>query len=334
MAHPPVPCWRGLESRFARFMSRTPRIAAVGLASWDTLLAVDSYPSPGSYAIVDRQASLPGGTTTNSAVALARIGAQVSFVGLVGDDLPGETIRETLDRESVNTSWLETRVGQPTDAAIVVVSNNPSDRTIFWPQGARIAKGDLLDIPAIFGHDLVLLDVDNMPLRRFLSDLPAHTLPGTHILGTLTYLDPTETDRLDVMLRHDAIVGNEREVMLLTEEATLDAAIAKLQERMIGSNLRAAVISRGAMGGSAFTATERWDLPANQIDVVDTTGAGDAFTAGVAFGMSLRWPWLKTLTLANAIGGLATRALGAQESLPSLQEIASLTGESAAYWSP
>ena len=315
-------------------MSRSPRIATVGLASWDTLLAVDSYPPPGSYAIVDRQASLPGGTTTNSAVALARIGAQVSFVGLIGDDLPGETIRETLDREGVNTGWLETRAGQPTDAAIVVVSNNPSDRTIFWPQGARIAKGDLLDIPAIFGHDLVLLDVDDMPLRRFLSDLPAHTLPGTRILGSLTYLNPMETDRFEVMLRHDAIVGNEREVMLLTEAATLDAAIAKLRAGMIGSNLRAAVISRGAMGGTAFTATERWDLPANQVDVVDTTGAGDAFTAGVAFGMSLRWPWLKTLTLANAIGGLATRALGAQESLPSLQEIAALTGEPVAYWSP
>jgi ribokinase len=315
-------------------MGRTPRIATVGLASWDTLLAVDSYPSPGGYAIVDRQASLPGGTTTNSAVAPARIGAQVSFVGLVGDDLPGETIRGTLDRACVNTSWLETRIGQPTDAAIVVVSNNPSDRTIFWPQGARIAKGDLLDIPAIFGHDLVLLDVDDMPLRRFLSDLPAHTLPSTRILGTLTYLDPAETDRFEVMLRHDAIVGNEREAMLLTEAATLDAAIAKLQSGMIGSNLRAAVISRGAMGGTAFTATERWNLPANQVDVVDTTGAGDAFTAGVAFGMSLRWPWLKTLTLANAIGGLATRALGAQESLPSLQEIAALTGEPVAYWSP
>ena len=315
-------------------MGRTPRIATVGLASWDTLLVVDTFPSPGGYAIVDRQASLPGGTTTNSSVALARIGAQVSFVGLIGDDRPGETIRETLDREGVKTGWLETRSGQPTDAAIVVVSNNPSDRTIFWPQGARLAKGDLLDIPAIFGHDLVLLDVDDMPLRRFLSDLPAHTLPGTRILGTLTYLDRAETDRLDVMLRHDAIVGNEREVMLLTDETTLDGAIAKLQAGMFGSNLRAAVISRGAMGGTAFTATQRWDIPANRVDVVDTTGAGDAFTAGVAFGMSLRWPWLKTLILANAIGGLATRALGAQESLPSLQEIAALTGEPVAYWSP
>jgi sugar/nucleoside kinase (ribokinase family) len=315
-------------------MGRTPHIATVGLASWDTLLAVDTYPSPGRYAIVDQKASLPGGTTTNSAVALARIGARVSFVGLIGDDVPGEKIRHLLDREGVNTRWLDTRVGEPTDAAIVVVSNNPSDRTIFWPQGARIKKGDLFDIPAIFGHDLVLLDVDDMPLRRFLSDLPAHTLPGTRILGTLTYLNHSESDRLEVMLRHDAIVGNESEVMLLTDEQSFDAAITKLQTAMVGSNLRAAVISRGALGGTAFTATERWDLPANQVDVVDTTGAGDAFTAGVAFGMSLRWPWLKTLTLANAIGGLATRALGAQESLPSLQEVAALTGEPVAYWSP
>src|SRR6478609_8214654 len=106
MALLPVRCLRDPESRTARYMSRTPRIATIGLASWDTLLAVDSYPTPGGYAIVDRQASLPGGTTTNSAVALARIGAEVSFVGLVGDDAPGQTIGNSLDREGVNTRWL------------------------------------------------------------------------------------------------------------------------------------------------------------------------------------------------------------------------------------
>jgi ribokinase len=314
-------------------MMRAPRIAAVGLASWDWLLTVQRYPIAGDFAYVDEVSSQPGGTTTNSAVALAKLGARVAFAGMVGDDEYGEQLRDGLRDAGIDTKWVQTRSGERTDSTYIVVSQEPRDRTIFWPPGAHLVKGDLLDVPAIFAHDLVLLDVDDMPLRRFLSDLPAHTLPATRLLGTLVYsAEPEHADRLEVMLRHDAIVGNEREAMLLTETATLDQAIAVLQTGMIGANLRAAVISRGENGATAITARERWDLPAERVVAIDTTGAGDAFTAGVAYGMALRWPWPKTLRLANAMGGLATRALGAQASLPDWPEIYALTGELESFW--
>lgn len=314
-------------------MTRAPRIAAVGLASWDWLLTVKQYPDAGDFAYVDEVSSQPGGTTTNSAVALAKLGARVSFAGMVGDDEYGVRLRDGLAAAGIDIRWLETRAGERTDSTYIIVSEEPRDRTIFWPPGAHLVKGDRLDVPAIFAHDLVLLDVDDMPLRRFLSDLPAHTLPATRLLGTLVYSAELEhADRLEVMLRHDAIVGNEREAMLLTETATLEEAITMLQAGMVGANLRAAVISRGASGAMAFTAWERWEVPAERVVAVDTTGAGDAFTAGVAYGMALRWPWPKTLRLANAMGGLATRALGAQASLPDWSEIRDLTGEPESYW--
>ncbi len=314
-------------------VTRVPQIAAVGLASWDWLLTVKKYPAAGGYAVVEDVSSQPGGTTANSAVALAKLGATVSFAGMVGDDDHGLSMRGALREAGVNIDWLETRPGERTDSTYIVVSEEPRDRTIFWPPGAHIVRGDPLDIPSIFGHDLVLSDVDDMPLRRFLSDLPAHTLPATRLLGTLTYqAEPEHPDRLEVMLRHDAIVGNEREAMLLTDTATLDRAISVIQAGMTGANLRAAVISRGPEGATAFTARERWELPADRMVVIDTTGAGDAFTAGVAYGMALRWTWPKTLRLANAMGGLATRALGAQASLPDWSEISELTGEPASYW--
>src|SRR5262245_1536749 len=135
---------------------RRPRIAAVGLASWDRIITVDRYPSAGSYAIVRRTASLPGGTTSNSAVTLARLGAEVSLAALVGDDADGASLRETLDREGVDTHWLKTEPGTATDGATVIVSAEPRDRTIYWHQGARLVRGARLDVPAIFGHDVVL----------------------------------------------------------------------------------------------------------------------------------------------------------------------------------
>lgn len=310
-----------------------PRIATVGLASWDTLISIDRYPAAGSYAIVESLSEQPGGTTSNAAIALAKLGAGVSFAGMVGDDAPGQHLRDALAAAGVDLRWLSVREGERTDASFVIVSRKPVDRTILWPPGAHLVKGDPLDIPGIFGHDLVVLDVDDMPLRRFLSDLPAHTLPATRLLGTLVYVAvPEIKDRLAVMMRHDAIVGNEREFTALTGIEDLDLAVEYVRRMMPGTNLRTAIVSRGERGAIAFTATELWSVEAYPIEVVDTTGAGDAFTAGVAFGMALRWPWEKTLRLANACGGLACRALGAQASLPDWDEIAALTGEPVDYW--
>jgi sugar/nucleoside kinase (ribokinase family) len=69
------------------------------------------------------------------------------------------------------------------------------------------------------------------------------------------------------------------------------------------------------------------NIPAFAVDVVDPTGAGDAFAAGVAWGMAQRWPWVEVGRFANAVGPLACRALGAQASLPSLADVEALLAE-------
>ncbi|HKG27448.1 MAG TPA: carbohydrate kinase family protein [Thermomicrobiales bacterium] len=304
---------------------RRPRIAAVGLASWDRIIEVERYPAPGSYAIVSNTASLPGGTTFNSAVALSRLGADVALVALVGEDAEGDAIRQTLAREGVDTRWLTTVPGATTDGATVIVSAEPCDRTIYWHQGARLVRGNRLDIAAIFAHDVVLLDVDDAPLRRFLVDLPAHTRPDVRVLGTLTYLvDAGIPDAFDVTLRHDVVVGNRRELCALTGQSNLDSAIATVQTAMPGANLRAGVVTRGGEGATAFTRGDLWDAAAFPIDAVDTTGAGDAFAGAIAYAMALRWDWPAALRFANAVAGLSTRTLGSQTALPSLPEVAKL----------
>jgi ribokinase len=301
---------------------RTLRIAAVGIASWDRLLAVDRYPAPGEQAVVRAEASGPGGTTTNTAVALARLGVEVAVAAAVGDDADGRAIRAALGEAGIDDRWLLARPGERTDAATIVVSREPLDRTIHWHQGAQLVRGDTLDVAAIFGHDLVVLDVADVPLRRFLLDLPAHTLPRTRILGPLGYLAlPDLPDALDLTLRHDVVVGNERELLTVTGTWTLGDATAALRTGMRGATLRAAVVTRGAAGCRIITADEGWQIPAFRLPVVDPTGAGDAFTAGVAYGMARRWPWPAVGRFANALGALATRTLGAQSSLPTLVEV-------------
>ena len=93
-------------------LARPPRIACIGVADWDRLIAVPSYPEPGETAVVTEEVSALGGPTTNSAVALARLGAQVSLAAAVGDDERGRLVRHALEAAGIDTAWLTVKPGQ------------------------------------------------------------------------------------------------------------------------------------------------------------------------------------------------------------------------------
>ena len=147
-------------------------------------------------------------------------------------------------------------------------------------------------------------------------------MPTARVLGPLTYLADVEIhDAFALALRHDVIVSNERQLLEVTGTWTLGDATTALQNRMRGENLRASLVTRGGEGCRVITETQRWQIPAFEVDVRDPTGAGDAFVAGVAWGMAQRWPWPEVGRFANAVGALACCGLGAQASLPSLAEV-------------
>lgn len=312
---------------------RQARIAAIGTASWDRLLAVPTYPSAGEYRVVTDEWSLPGGTTTNTAVALSRIGAAVTLVGRVGEDEDGRRLIAAMALEpNIDVSAFTVKPGTVTDRCTLIVSGDPPERTILWRPGAAIVRHDRLDIAGLFAHDVVLLDFADHTLRRWLTDLPAHSSPRTRLLGTLTYLvedgAPIADDALDVALRFDTVVGSVSELMALTGTGDLDAATAVIRSRMVGANLRSCAISLGADGCRICTRNEIWDIPAWPVAVLDPTGAGDAFTAGIAWGMARRWPWPRTGLLANALGATAITAIGGQGGLTERAGLVSLTGMS------
>lgn len=313
---------------------RAPRIAAIGMASWDTLIVVDRYPAPGEYAEVLDTIAAPGGTTTNTAAALARLGAAVTLRAVVGNDATGHALRDEMADLGVDVAAVTTHPSLATDASTILVSAQPSDRTILWHRGAMLVKGDRLDIANLFGHDVVLLDIADMPLLRFLTDLPAHTRPDARLLGTMTYLvDPGAPDALEIALRFDTLVGNQRQYMVITGQDTDEGALQHVRTRMRGANLRTAIQTRGADGCRIMTLDEAWTIPGFPTEVVDPTGAGDAFAAGVAWGMALRWPWPMTARFANALGALAIRALGAQTGQPLMTEVEALLGTGDSGWS-
>ncbi len=301
--------------------SRTPRIATIGKASWHRLSVVDSYPARGGRAIVQAEHSQPGGTAS-TAVALARLGAEVSFAGIVGNDAEGAALRAFLDVEGIDSEWLAVRQGQPTDTSTIITAGGTPDRTVLSRPGAHIVRGDRLDIAAAFDHDVVFLDIADAPLRRLLTDLPAHTLPRTRLVGSLSDLvNAGLPDALEVAMRHDVLLGAERDVEALVDAATLDEAVATIQSKMRGSNLRSLVVFRGARGCRICLPAEMWDIPGFPVARQAGATADTAFTAGIIYGVARRWPWPEVGRFANAAEVLSIQALDLHDRLPSLDEV-------------
>lgn len=300
------------------------RIAAMGLVSWDEILYTDDYPSAGRYTVVHQRLAQSGGTTGNIATALARLGMEISFAGMVGDDAEGRQLRDELAAEGIEVSHVRTREGEPTDRSFIIVSGCGAEveRTIFWQPGARLRHGDYLPIEDYFAHDLVVVDMDDAKLRRLIVDLPMHVSPRTLLLGPLTYLtELPPDDALDLALRHDFIVGNVEELCAITGTDELDAAIEILRDEMFLSQTRLVAISDGPRGCHVIDRRSVTHVPAFPVEAVDPTGAGDAFAAGVAIGVLERWSPQEIGRVANAVGALATRWRGARASLPRRDEL-------------
>ncbi len=302
-----------------------PPICVVGCASWDTLLPVDHYPAESEYCIATDEIQLPGGTSTNVAVALARLGMPPRFVGVVGDDWRGERLRAGLEAAGVICDTLGVHSGEDSDRSIIPIGPSGS-RTIFWIKGAMLRRGDPVDIPAIFAHRLVYLDIVDLDLWADMLDVFDLDYAGRTdvplIIGQAVFVAgilPPEA-AMPFVGRHDLFFGGEWEWTLMTGAESRADIVARAQQTVRDCRLRAAVVTLGADGCTIVTESATLDLPAARVTVADTTGAGDAFAAGYAYGLVRGWSPERCGRFANAVGGLATRALGSQASLPSPEE--------------
>jgi len=306
--------------------ARAPVISTIGVVSWDEIYLLDHYPREGNFALISDIFNGPGGTTGNVAMAARRLGARVSLVASVGRDERGNRILECLQAAGIDTGGCLRHDGN-TDLSVMLVSSRTAERTILWKQAPTIKRRDRIDIDALFRADLTVIDCVDYELRRFLSDLPAHTRPAARLLGTLTYLaDVVAHDKLEIALRHDILVGNEREYRQLVGCDDADHCLQTVASAMSGTNLRLAVMTCGDRGSVAVTRDQAIRVPARPVAAADATGAGDAFAGALAYAQALRWDIARSLTLANAVASLVVTAIGAQTALPTIDKAIAAAG--------
>ncbi len=297
-----------------------PKIIVIGSLNIDLIVRSPHIPAPGETVLGSSFATAGGGKGANQAVAAARLGAQVSMVGRVGADNYGSTLLAGLKSDGVDTRFVQQDPEHPTGLALITVDDQ-GENSIVVVSGAnwQVSKMDI-DRAAdeIANADVLVLQLE-IPLECcdyaaslahrchvpvILNPAPARALPAS-LLQHVSYLAP-----------------NESETTLLSGIAVSDLHTAQQAiERIHQLGIDTVVMTRGSQGAYVSAPSGSFAVPAFQVDPVDTTAAGDAFVAGLAFGIAKKQPLKQAVRLAAAAGALATTKAGAQPSLPHMAQV-------------
>jgi ribokinase len=294
-------------------VSSAPRIAVLGSANMDIVAFVERAPESGETVTGTGVKLGCGGKGANQAIAAARLGAAVSFIGAVGADGYGEALRAAFGSAGVDTTLLR-RSDEPTGTAHIVVDASGANRIVVVP-GANGALRSLTaeDERLIAESDVLLLQLES-PLEVVVEGARVARAAGTRVV-----LTPAPARALpDELTRSvDLLVPNEHEALLVAGRDELDTAIELLVTRV-----RDVVVTRGERGGVHATgdgARTWFSTPA--VEAVDTTAAGDTFVGALAVGIGERRAWPEALARAAAAAAISVGRVGASESMPDRDEL-------------
>lgn len=297
-----------------------PAIVVVGSSNTDMVITAPRIPSPGETILGGTFVMAPGGKGANQAVAAARLGAAVTFVARVGTDMFGDQAIAGYQRDGIDTTAIVRDPETPSGIAMIVV-DAAGENAIVVASGANmkvtpddvdraeraIAEADFLvlqlEVPyETVQHAVELAVCHDTPI--ILNPAPAHPLDDT-LLQQIDYLTPNET-----------------EARILTGIDVMDDTSADRAARMLlDRGVRIVILTLGARGAWLATNGGGRLIPAPRVQAVDTTAAGDAFNGGLAIALAQRNDLDEAVRFANHVGALAVTRLGAQPSMPTLDEV-------------
>lgn len=293
-----------------------PRIVVVGSLVMDLVFRAHRRPGPGETFLGSEFGMFLGGKGFNQAVGARRLGADVTIVGRVGDDYFGRLFQEKLRAEGI-AGFVRYDPEAGTGVASPVIDEHGQNSIIGVPRAnMRVAAEDAAAAAAEIERADVLMLQFEIPTAA-----SARAAEIARRYGTLVLLDPAPVchggrgrgvEGSRVQVETDYIVPNEVEAHMLTGRTTPEEAAAVLLPEV----RQAVVISLGERGAFAVDRARMFESGAFPVEVVDTTGAGDAFRAGLAVMLAEGRDLKTSVRFANACGALACTVMGAEPSMP------------------
>ena len=289
----------------------TAKIVVVGSFNADLVSYMERMPRPGETVHGERFATGAGGKGSNQAVAAARLGADVRFIGRLGNDVFANLAYEIWDAEGVNYDFVKRDSEVATGVAPILVDSS-GENMIVVVLGAnkRLRESDIdAAREVIAAADMLVVQLEvNL-------DMVPYALNAAKEFGVATILNPAPAAPIsrETIQLADYLTPNETELETLTGGA--DDVVSAARALLTGDD-QTAVVTLGAKGAQIVTLDETALVPTFAVDVVDTTGAGDTFNAALAVGLSEGMALERAVRFANAAAALCVTKPGAADSVP------------------
>jgi ribokinase len=297
-----------------------PCIVVVGSSNTDMVVKTERIPAPGE-TVTGGEFFMPaGGKGANQAVAAARLGAEVTLVAKVGDDMFGRQAIKNFQQEGILTDHVLVDSDNHTGVALIIVDDRgenliavaPGANFAITPEEVEKAAG------RIRSADVLLLQLEiPMETVQFAAQLAAEA-------GVKVVLDPAPAAPLaESILKHVTyLTPNESEAERLTGLAVDDEPSARrAAEKLLAAGPQGVVLTLGAKGAFVARSGQAFLVPGYKVESVDSTAAGDAFNGGLAVALARQLSLDEAVRQANLVGALSVTRVGAQPSLPGEHEV-------------
>jgi ribokinase len=298
-------------------------VVVFGSINMDLVARTPRLPGPGETILGRTFQTAPGGKGANQAVACARLGVETRMVGRVGGDVFGAALLEQLDHEKVDRRLVQVDRNVSSGVALISVDDAAENCIIVVP-GANhtIGERDRLGLDkALEGADSLLLQLE-IPMESVIAAAEQARRRGVRVI-----LDPAPAAEIpsDLYPLVDILTPNRTEAAALVGfpvETMGDAA--KAAKALVGRGIRYVIIKMGGEGAYLSCPEEERHYPAYPVEPVDTVAAGDAFNGALAAALCEGLSFEQAMAWALAGGALAVTKPGAQEAMPTRQEVLDL----------
>ena len=296
-------------------------ISVLGIFVADISFSGPKIPSVGETILGNKYNVGPGGKGCNQAIAIARLGGKVNFISKIGKDSYGELALNTLKKNNINIENIIQDEKLQTGVAGILIDKNSGKNAINVIVGApsSLTINEIDKQINIIKSSKIFLTQLEVP-----KDVTLHCLKIAKENGCITILNPAPASEIsNEFYNHiDYFTPNETEAEFYTGiKITNEQEAKQAAEKLLNLGIKKVIITLGEKGLFYTDGKEEIYLKASPVKAIDTTGAGDAFNGGLAFGLSKDKPINECLELANKVAGISTTKLGAGDAMPFLKDI-------------
>lgn len=292
------------------------KIGVVGSINIDLVVKTHRIPKKGETLMGESISNFSGGKGANQAVAISRLGGEVTMFGCVGNDHYGEYLLNNLKLEKVDVSHVKEIEGVNSGMAIITVGENDNSIVVISSANDCVNKEYIDSVKNnILSQDLIIVQ----------NEIPMETI---EYLADICYenkveliLNPAPAKEIskDLISKVAYITPNEHETKLIFKSDDIEKILKEHSEKLI--------MTEGEKGVKvALNSSEVVSIPCRKSKVVDTTGAGDTFNGAFCVGLTSGKTLVESIRFANIAAGLSTEKFGAQSGMPYLNDVLSELG--------